>query len=94
MTATEGSLRRHDDAGMAQHPVAQAVASLDFAHDGAGSGALGGRHLHHRLMQVGVELVYQNFSNALEKLGVEYIEAVGHPFDEHLHEALKMSLMS
>ncbi len=39
-------------------------------------------------LKEGVELVYQNFSNALEKLGVEYIEAVGHPFDEHLHEAM------
>ncbi len=39
-------------------------------------------------LKEGVELVYQNFSNALEKLGVEYIEAVGRPFDEHLHEAL------
>ena len=39
-------------------------------------------------LKEGIELVYQNFSNALEKLGVEYIEAMGHPFDEHLHEAL------
>ena len=39
-------------------------------------------------LKEGVELVYQNFSNALEKLGVEYIEAMGHPFDEHLHEAM------
>ncbi len=39
-------------------------------------------------LKEGVELVYQNFSNALEKMGVEYIEAVGRPFDVHLHEAL------
>ncbi len=39
-------------------------------------------------LKKGIELVYQNFSNALEKLGVEYIEAMGHPFDEHLHEAM------
>jgi len=39
-------------------------------------------------LKEGVELVYQNFSNALEKLGVEYIETMGHPFDEHLHEAM------
>ena len=40
------------------------------------------------VLKEGVELVYQNFSNALKKMGVEYIEAVGHPFDVHLHEAL------
>ena len=34
------------------------------------------------------EGVYQNFSNALEKMGVQYIEAVGRPFDVHLHEAM------
>lgn len=39
-------------------------------------------------LKVGVELVYQNFSDVLKKLGVEYIEAVGQPFDENLHEAL------
>ena len=39
-------------------------------------------------LKEGVELVYQNFSNALEKLGVEYIEAMGLPFDENLHEAM------
>ena len=39
-------------------------------------------------LKEGVELVYQNFSNALEKLGVEYIETMGQPFDEHLHEAM------
>ncbi|HMB90146.1 MAG TPA: nucleotide exchange factor GrpE [Rhodothermales bacterium] len=39
-------------------------------------------------LKAGVELVYQNFSDVLNKLGVEYIEAVGQPFDEHLHEAL------
>ena len=39
-------------------------------------------------LKEGVELVYKNFAGALEKLGVEYIEAVGQPFDENLHEAL------
>ena len=42
----------------------------------------------YRALKEGVELVYQNFSEALTKLGVEYIEAVGRPFDEHLHEAM------
>ncbi len=42
----------------------------------------------YRVFKEGVELIYQNFSNALEKMGVEYIEAVGHPFDVHLHEAM------
>ena len=42
----------------------------------------------HQALRAGVELVYQNFSSALERLGVERIEAVGQPFDEHLHEAM------
>ena len=36
----------------------------------------------------GVELVYQKFSDALERLGVESIPAAGVPFDENLHEAV------
>jgi molecular chaperone GrpE len=39
-------------------------------------------------LQSGVEMVYQKFAAELEKLGVKPIEAVGHPFDETLHEAL------
>jgi molecular chaperone GrpE len=36
----------------------------------------------------GIELVYQKLMDALKKLDIEPIEAVGHPFDEELHEAL------
>ncbi|MEO0560157.1 MAG: nucleotide exchange factor GrpE [Bacteroidota bacterium] len=36
----------------------------------------------------GVELVYQKFEGALERLGVEEIEAIGKPFDENEHEAV------
>lgn len=36
----------------------------------------------------GVELVYQKFEDALTKMGVERIEAVGQPFSEDEHEAL------
>lgn len=36
----------------------------------------------------GVELVYRKFEAALQKLGVEPIEAVGRPFDEGEHEAI------
>ena len=42
----------------------------------------------YKALKAGVELVYQNFSDALKKLGVAPIEAVGQPFDEHLHEAV------
>ena len=42
----------------------------------------------YKALKEGVDLVYQNFVEALKKLGVEYIEAVGQPFDEHLHEAM------
>lgn len=36
----------------------------------------------------GVELVYQKFEDALARLGVEPIDAVGKPFDEGEHEAV------
>ena len=36
----------------------------------------------------GVELVYQKFEDALDKLGVERIPAVGEPFSEDAHEAM------
>lgn len=36
----------------------------------------------------GVELVYRKFEAALQKLGVEPIEALGQPFDEGEHEAI------
>ena len=36
----------------------------------------------------GVELVFQKFSDALGKVGVTPIEAVGEPFSEELHEAM------
>ncbi|MDX1548788.1 MAG: nucleotide exchange factor GrpE [Rhodothermales bacterium] len=42
----------------------------------------------YRALRQGVELVYQKYSDELMKLGVERIEAVGQPFDEHLHEAM------
>ena len=42
----------------------------------------------YKALKEGVDLVYQNFVEALKKFGVEYIEAVGQPFDENLHEAL------
>lgn len=37
----------------------------------------------------GVELIYQRFSDALRKLGVEAIEAEGKPFDPSLHHAIE-----
>jgi molecular chaperone GrpE len=36
----------------------------------------------------GVDLIYQQFSTALQKLGVKPVESKGHPFDPHLHEAV------
>ena len=42
----------------------------------------------YQALKEGVEMVYQKFSDELEKLGVEPIEAVGQPFDEHLHDAM------
>ncbi|NIR50769.1 nucleotide exchange factor GrpE [candidate division KSB1 bacterium] len=36
----------------------------------------------------GIELIYKNLTNVLEKQGVKPIEAVGQPFDPDLHDAL------
>jgi len=38
--------------------------------------------------RTGVDLIYQQFSAALRKLGVKPVESTGHPFDPHLHEAV------
>lgn len=39
-------------------------------------------------LRKGVELVYQKLMQVLAREGIERIEAVGTPFDEHMHEAL------
>lgn len=39
-------------------------------------------------LKEGVELVYSKFSDELNKLGVERIEAEGQPFDEQEHDAM------
>jgi molecular chaperone GrpE len=36
----------------------------------------------------GVELIYKQLNDVLEGLGVEPVEAVGQPFDPHVHEAV------
>ncbi len=36
----------------------------------------------------GVELIHKQFKDALSKLGLEVVEAVGHAFDPHVHEAV------
>ena len=38
----------------------------------------------------GIELIYQQLRDMLEKQGVKGIEAVGEPFDPHRHEAVMM----
>ncbi len=37
----------------------------------------------------GIELIYQRFSDALRKLGLEPVEAEGKPFDPNLHHAIE-----
>ena len=39
----------------------------------------------------GMELIYQRFSEALKKLGLEPISAKGLKFDPHIHHAVEMS---
>jgi molecular chaperone GrpE len=38
----------------------------------------------------GIELIYKQLQDALLKLGVRAIPALGEPFDPHLHEAIEM----
>jgi len=38
----------------------------------------------------GVELIHKQFKDALSKLGLEAVEAVGQTFDPHVHEAVTM----
>src|SRR5450755_327799 len=38
----------------------------------------------------GVELIYRQFQDALQKSGVQAIVAVGQPFDPRVHEAIEM----
>jgi molecular chaperone GrpE len=38
----------------------------------------------------GIELIYKQLQDALQKLGLRTIHAKGEPFDPHLHEAIEM----
>ncbi|MBZ5667151.1 MAG: nucleotide exchange factor GrpE [Acidobacteriia bacterium] len=38
----------------------------------------------------GVELIYRQFQDALQKIGVQPIVALGQPFDPRVHEAIEM----
>jgi len=38
----------------------------------------------------GVELIYRQFQDALQKIGVQPIPSVGQPFDPRVHEAIEM----
>ncbi len=38
----------------------------------------------------GIELIYRQFQDALQKIGVQPIVAMGQPFDPRLHEAVEM----
>jgi molecular chaperone GrpE len=38
----------------------------------------------------GVELIYRQFQDALQKIGVQPIAALGQPFDPRVHEAIEM----
>src|SRR6267154_2421586 len=38
----------------------------------------------------GLELIYRQFQDTLQKLGVQPIESVGKPFDPRAHEAVEM----
>ncbi|MFY9561392.1 MAG: nucleotide exchange factor GrpE [Terriglobales bacterium] len=41
-------------------------------------------------LRSGLELIYRQFQDALQKLGVQPIQSVGKPFDPRVHEAVEM----
>src|SRR6266850_2941427 len=41
-------------------------------------------------LRSGLELIYRQFQDALQKMGVQPIESVGKPFDPRVHEAVEM----
>src|SRR5882672_11475536 len=41
-------------------------------------------------LRSGLELIYRQFQDALQKMGVRPIESVGEPFDPRVHEAIEM----
>jgi molecular chaperone GrpE len=41
-------------------------------------------------LRSGLELIYRQFQDALQKMGVQPIESVGKPFDPRVHEAIEM----
>lgn len=45
---------------------------------------------NNREFQSGMELINKQLHDALAKLGVKPVEAKGHPFDPHVHEAIEM----
>jgi molecular chaperone GrpE len=41
-------------------------------------------------LRSGLDLIYRQFQDALQKMGVQPIESVGKPFDPRVHEAIEM----
>lgn len=41
-------------------------------------------------LRSGLELIYRQFQDVLQKMGVQPIESVGKPFDPRVHEAIEM----
>jgi molecular chaperone GrpE len=41
-------------------------------------------------LRSGLELIYRQFQDVLQKMGVQAIESVGKPFDPRVHEAIEM----
>ena len=62
--------------------------ALDAAEVIAADAPDGTPHPAYDALHEGVDLVHQKFTDVLARLGVKSIEAVGHPFDESLHDAL------
>jgi molecular chaperone GrpE len=50
----------------------------------------GGSNSNSNEFRNGIELIYRQFEDALQKIGVQPIVSVGQPFDPRVHEAVEM----
>src|SRR6266403_1611436 len=56
----------------------------------AGGGSNSNSNSNSNEFRNGIELIYRQFQDALQKIGVQPIVSVGQPFDPRVHEAVEM----
>jgi molecular chaperone GrpE len=77
---------KEESAKYAVAPLAEAI--LPVVDNLERALAAGGNAADAKALHEGVEMVYRQLLQVLRQVGVEPIEAVGRPFDPHLHNAV------